>query len=117
MELTLLGIVDDSVQRKLKKRFPLPDDLQLYFSLFSSFEIPQGQIFSKASIGGQTIDIHATLEFITQSYFIEMDFIGAGWRNIVGIKFMGSILQGMSGIEKLESWGGKRGRQVVLKVN
>lgn len=110
MELTLLGIADDSVQKKLRKRFPLANNLHLYFSLYSSFEIPKGQIFSKAIIEGHILDINATLAFITQSQFIELDFIGTGWQNIVGLSFNGNIPKGLLHMEKLNSWYDKKKR-------
>lgn len=109
MHLYLLGRARNEVETTLRQKFDLDKDLKFFFSGFSDFDISRGQQFNKASLesNSEGEEINAQLKFITQSYFKEMDEIGVGWRNIIGLQFKGALPSIIQELPMLENWNTK----------
>ncbi|MEM7370409.1 MAG: hypothetical protein AAF587_17500 [Bacteroidota bacterium] len=91
-------------------KIEISEDVFLFISGFSEFDIELGQVFSKAAKQGSTIfeqDFEAKLVLVRDSFGNKLDFIETGWRTIVGFRFLGDIpltLKNLPFIQSFNDW-------------
>tara|TARA_B100000809_G_C14837051_1_gene423265 strand:- start:115 stop:519 length:405 start_codon:yes stop_codon:yes gene_type:complete len=107
-EIKLLG----KVSKEILIKNEIFKDKQLnnvgwFFSGFSEFRIPlQSKIIGYYSHGFKNDNntVEAILISITQSYFIPLEEIDKGWRNIIGIQFILGIPKHFTKLIELKTW-------------
>ncbi len=117
MYLQVLGKLDKNLEHKIRDKHKLDPDLKFFLTGFSDFDVPKNYKFNKLAktlVDAHFTELNVQLIFITQTYFIELDFIEKGWRNIVGLMFKNKEPVLFSNLPILDSWNSPNEKSIYL---